>query len=50
MESNFNRTQMFIVTMGGTGATLIVPFMFMWLCNLKNKAIGRASAVPTFFG
>ena len=44
-------TQMFIVTMGGTGATLIVPFMFMWLCKSKrNKAIGRASAVPTFFG
>ena len=44
-------TQMFIVTMGGTGATLVVPFMFMWLCKSKrNKAIGRASVVPTFFG
>lgn len=44
-------TQMFIVTMGGTGATLVVPFMFMWLCKSKrNRAIGRASAVPTFFG
>ncbi|ARJ50341.1 lactose-specific PTS transporter subunit EIIC [Staphylococcus lutrae] len=44
-------TQMFIVTMGGTGATLIVPFMFMWLSKSKrNKAIGRASVVPTFFG
>nr|WP_165983495.1 lactose-specific PTS transporter subunit EIIC [Macrococcus goetzii] len=44
-------TQMFIVTMGGTGATLVVPFMFMWLTKSKrNKAIGRASAVPTFFG
>ena len=44
-------TQMFIVTMGGTGATLIVPFMFMWICKSKrNKAIGRASVVPTFFG
>ena len=42
-------TQMFIVTMGGTGATLIVPFMFMWICKSKrNKAIGRV--VPTFFG
>ena len=42
---------MFIVTMGGTGATLVVPFMFMWLCQSKrNKAIGRASVVPTFFG
>ncbi|HHG7496902.1 TPA: lactose-specific PTS transporter subunit EIIC [Streptococcus pneumoniae] len=44
-------TQMFIVTMGGTGATLVVPFMFMWLTKSKrNRAIGRASAVPTFFG
>ena len=43
-------TQMFIVTMGGTGATLVVPFMFMWLCKSKrNRAIGRASVVPTFF-
>lgn len=45
-------TQMFIVTMGGTGATLVVPFMFMWLTksNFINQAIGRASVVPTFFG
>ncbi|VLW17895.1 PTS system, lactose-specific IIBC [Streptococcus pneumoniae] len=44
-------TKMFIVTMGGTGATLVVPFMFMWLTKSKrNRAIGRASVVPTFFG
>ena len=44
-------TQMFIVTMGGTGATLIVPFLFMWICKSeRNRAIGRASFVPTFFG
>ncbi|RSJ99037.1 PTS system lactose-specific EIICB component [Streptococcus mitis] len=44
-------TQMFIVTMGGTGATLVVPFMFMWLTKSKrNRVIGRASVVPTFFG
>lgn len=44
-------TQMFIVTMGGTGATLVVPFIFMWLAKSKrNKVIGRASLVPTFFG
>ena len=44
-------TQMFIVTMGGTGATLVVPFTFMWLTKSKrNRAIGRASVVPTFFG
>ena len=44
-------TQMFIVTLGGTGATLIVPFMFMLLAKSKrNKVVGRASVVPTFFG
>ena len=44
-------TQMFIVTLGGTCATLVVPFMFMWLTKSKrNRAIGRASVVPTFFG
>ena len=44
-------TQMFIATMGGTGATLVVPFMFMCMTKSKrNKAIGRASVVPTFFG
>ncbi len=31
---------MFIVTLGGTGATLVVPFMFMWLTKSKrNRAI-----------
>lgn len=44
-------TQMFIATMGGTGATLVVPFIFMWLAKSKrNKMVGRASVVPTFFG
>lgn len=44
-------TQMFIVTMGGTGATLVIPFMFMWLAKSKqNKAVGKASVIPTFFG
>ena len=44
-------TQMFVATMGGTGATLVVPFMFMWLAKSKqNKAIGRASCIPTAFG
>lgn len=44
-------TQMFVATMGGTGATLVVPFMFMWLAKSKrNKAIGRASVIPTSFG
>ena len=45
-------TQMFIVTMvvprgNSCGSSL----MFMWLCKSKrNRAIGRASVVPTFFG
>lgn len=44
-------TQTFVVTMGGTGATLVVPFMFMWLCKSKrNRIVGRASVVSTFFG
>lgn len=44
-------TQTFVVTMGGTGATLVVPFMFMRLCKSKrNRIVGRASVVPTFFG
>ncbi|WP_311537710.1 lactose-specific PTS transporter subunit EIIC [uncultured Anaerococcus sp.] len=44
-------TQMFIVTLGGTGATLVVPFMFMLLAKSKrNKVVGRVSVVPTFFG
>lgn len=44
-------TQMFIVTLGGTGATLVVPFIFMLLAKSKrNKVVGRASVVPTFFG
>lgn len=44
-------TQTFVVTMGGTGATLVVPFMFMLLCKSKrNRIVGRASVVPTFFG
>ncbi|HFN9790416.1 TPA: lactose-specific PTS transporter subunit EIIC [Streptococcus pneumoniae] len=44
-------TQTFVVTMGGTGATLVVPFVFMWLCKSKrNRIVGRASVVPTFFG
>lgn len=44
-------TQQFIATMGGTGATLVVPFMFMWLTKSKrNRAVGRAAVVPTFFG
>ncbi|SDQ02637.1 lactose-specific PTS transporter subunit EIIC (plasmid) [Carnobacterium viridans] len=43
--------QHFVATLGGTGATLVVPFMFMILGKSKqNKAIGKASFVPTSFG
>lgn len=43
--------QYFVATIGGTGATLVVPFMFWLLAKSKqNKAIGRAAAVPTSFG
>lgn len=44
-------TQNFIATLGGTGATFVVPFMFMWLAKSKQmKAIGKASVIPTSFG
>lgn len=43
--------QYFVATLGGTGATFVVPFMFMWLAKSKqNKAIGKASFIPTSFG
>lgn len=44
-------TQQFVATFGGTGATFVVPFMFMFLGKSKqNKAIGQASFIPTAFG
>ena len=62
-KSNFNRLDFdtvilkwsnstsFIHKNSVTSTTLVVPFMFMWLTKSKrNKAIGRASVVPTFFG
>lgn len=43
--------QMFVATMGGTGATFVLPFMFMWLGKSKqNKSIGKATFLPTAFG
>ena len=45
-------TQMFIVTFGGTGCN-IGRAIYVYVDDeiLKtNKAIGRASVVPTFFG
>jgi len=43
--------QYFVITLGGTGATFVVPYMFMLLGKSKqNKAIGKASFIPTSFG
>lgn len=40
----------FLANMGGTGATFVVPFMFMLLAKSKqNKAVGKASFIPTMF-
>lgn len=44
-------TQYFVATLGGTGATFVVPLMFMFMAKAKqNKAIGKASFIPTLFG
>lgn len=44
-------TQYFVATLGGTGATLVITFMFAFLAKSKQlKAIGRASSVPVIFG
>ena len=43
-------SQYFVVCLGGTGATLIICFMFAFLAKSKEmKAIGRASMIPTLF-
>ena len=43
--------QYFVATLGGTGATFVVPYIFMFMAKSKqNKAIGRASFIPTSFG
>ena len=43
--------QMFVATLGGTGATLVVTFMFAFMAKSKElRAIGRASSVPVVFG
>lgn len=40
----------FVSNFGGTGATFIVPYLFMFLAKSKqNKAIGRASFIPATF-
>src|SRR5699024_3916174 len=40
----------FVGTMGGTGATLVVPFLFMLFAQSKQlKAVGKASFIPVSF-
>ncbi len=44
-------SQYFIATIGGTGATLIITFMFAFLAKSKQlKTIGKTSAIPVIFG
>ena len=43
--------QFFVVTMGGTGATLVPCLMFAFMAKSKElRAVGRASAIPVSFG
>ncbi|MFS0954319.1 PTS transporter subunit EIIC [Enterococcus durans] len=43
--------QYFVATLGGTGATLMITLMFVFLAKSKQlKTMGRASAVPVLFG
>ncbi|MFD1362371.1 PTS transporter subunit EIIC [Lentibacillus salinarum] len=43
--------QYFVVTFGGTGATLMITYMIAFMAKSKQlKAIGKASAVPVTFG
>ncbi len=40
----------FVGTMGGTGATLVVPFIFLLMAKSKQlKAVGKASFIPVSF-
>lgn len=40
----------FVGELGGTGATFVVPFIFMFLMRSKQlKAIGKASFIPVMF-
>ena len=42
--------QYFVVCMGGTGATLVLAFMFAFLAKSKEmRAVGRAAVVPVCF-
>lgn len=40
----------FIACFGGTGCTLVIPFLMMWFCRSKQlKAVGKASFIPVLF-
>ena len=40
----------FVGTMGGTGATFVVPFLFLLFAKSKQlKAVGKASVIPVCF-
>ncbi|WDF82358.1 lactose/cellobiose PTS transporter subunit IIB [Lacticaseibacillus pabuli] len=44
-------TQYFVATLGGTGATLVITYMFaLWAKSKELKAVGRAAAIPVSFG
>jgi PTS system lactose-specific IIC component len=44
-------TQYFVATLGGTGATLVITFMFaFWAKSKEMKAVGRAAVIPVCFG
>ena len=44
-------TQYFVATLGGTGATLVITYMFaLWARSKELKAVGRAAAIPVTFG
>lgn len=44
-------TQYFVATLGGTGATLVITFMFaFWSKSKELKAVGRAASIPVTFG
>lgn len=46
LTENFN----FVGELGGTGATLVVPFIFMFAMHSKQlKAVGKASFIPVLF-
>ncbi|MGY0683949.1 lactose/cellobiose PTS transporter subunit IIB [Mammaliicoccus sciuri] len=43
-------TQDFVALIGGTGATFLVPYIFIFLCkSIELKAVGKASFIPTTF-